>query len=44
VVFYGDHTQDIRRFCRLTKIRLLQEGVDDLRDVPGLEWEPRVHP
>ncbi len=43
VTFYGDHTQDIRRFCRLMKICLLHEGVDDLRDVPGLEWEPRVH-
>jgi len=43
VVFYGDHTRDLRRFCRLTKIRLLREGIDDLQNVPGLEWEPNVH-
>jgi len=43
VIFYGDHTQDIRRFCRFMKIRLLREGIDDLRDVPGLEWSPHVH-
>ena len=43
VLFYGDHTRDITRFCRLTKIRLLREGVDDLQTVPGLEWETHVH-
>jgi L-fucose isomerase-like protein len=43
VVFYGDHTRDLRRFCRFKQVRLLREGVDDLRDVPGLEWEPHVH-
>ncbi len=43
VVFYGDHTQDLRRYCRFTKIRVLREGVDDLHDVPGLEWETNVH-
>ncbi|HPA19840.1 MAG TPA: hypothetical protein PLU30_18970 [Verrucomicrobiae bacterium] len=43
VIFYGDHGRDVARFCRLTKIRMLYEGVDDLRDVEGLEWEPRVH-
>ena len=43
VVFYGDHTRDIRRFCRFAHVRLLREGIDDLRDVPGLEWEPSVH-
>jgi len=25
------------------KIRLLREGIDDLQNVPGLEWETRVH-
>jgi hypothetical protein len=43
VIFYGDHTRDIGRFCRFTKTRLLREGVDDLQNVPGLEWEPYVH-
>jgi len=43
VVFYGDHTQDVHRFCRFAKVRVLHEGVDDLQNVDGLEWEPRVH-
>jgi len=43
VVFYGDHTQDIRRFCRFARIRFLHEGVDDLQNVEGLEWQPHVH-
>jgi len=43
VVFYGDHTRDIQRFCRFAQIRLLREGVDDLRQVPGLEWGTYVH-
>ncbi len=43
VVFYGDHERDIRRYCRFAQIRLLHEGVDDLHNVEGLEWEPRVH-
>lgn len=43
VIFYGDHTREVRRFCRFMGIRLLQEGKDDLRNEPGLEWEPTVH-
>jgi L-fucose isomerase-like protein len=43
VVFYGDHTRDLGRFCRFKQIRLLREGVDDLRTVPGLEWDANVH-
>lgn len=43
VIFYGDHTRDVERFCRFMKIRILHEGIDDLRDVPGLEWQPRIH-
>ena len=43
VVFCGDHTRDLRRFCRFKQIRLLREGVHDLRDVPGLEWDANVH-
>lgn len=43
VVFYGDHTRDIRSYCRFARIQLLQEGVDDLQKVDGLDWEPRVH-
>ncbi len=43
VVFYGDHTRDIERFCRFMNIRLVREGTDEVRDVPGLGWVPRVH-
>lgn len=43
VVFYGDHTQDVRRFCRFARVRLLHEGVDDLQTVEGLDWAPHVH-
>ncbi len=43
VVFYGDHIRDIQRFGRLAQVRLLREGIDDLRDVPGLEWQTSVH-
>ena len=43
VVFYGDHTRDLRRFCRFAGIRILREGEEDLRNVPGLEWETYVH-
>lgn len=43
VIFYGDHTADLRRFCRLKNIRLVNEETDDVHSVPGLEWEPRIH-
>jgi hypothetical protein len=43
VIFYGDHSRDLARYCRFMKIRILHEGVDDLQNVPGLEWETRVH-
>lgn len=43
VVFYGDHTRDLKRFCRFMNVRLLREGMDDLHNVPGLEWETDVH-
>jgi L-fucose isomerase-like protein len=43
VIFYGDHTRDVERFCRFMKIRFVREGEADLRDVPGLEWVPRIH-
>jgi len=43
VVFYGDHTRDLERFCRFMNIRLVREGTDEVRDVPGLGWLPRVH-
>jgi hypothetical protein len=42
-LFYGDHTQDVHRFCRFAQVRVLHEGVDDLQKVEGLEWEPHVH-
>lgn len=43
VIFYGDHSRDVARYCRFMRIRLLREGVDDLQNVPGLEWEAHVH-
>ena len=43
VVFYGDHTRDLQRFCHFIQVRLLREGIEDLRNVPGLEWEASVH-
>lgn len=43
VIFYGDHTRDIKSYCRLAGLRLLTEGVDDLKNEKGLEWEPYVH-
>ncbi len=43
VVFYGDHTADLRRFCRLTGVRLVNEETDDVHQVPGLEWNPVIH-
>jgi hypothetical protein len=43
VVFYGDHTRDLKSYCRFAGIRLLQEGVDDLKNEKALEWEPHVH-
>jgi hypothetical protein len=43
VVFYGDHTADLRRFCRLNDIRLVNEETDDVHQVPGLEWQPVIH-
>ncbi len=43
VIFYGDHTRDLRRFCRFAGIKVLREGEDDLRNEPGLEWETNVH-
>ena len=43
MIFYGDHTRDLSRYCRFMKTRLLREGIDDLQSVPGLEWETQVH-
>ncbi len=43
VIFYGDHSADLRRFCRYKDIRLVLEDEEDTRDIPGLEWEPYVH-
>ena len=37
------HTRDIRRFCRFKNLRLVREGVDDLKSIPGLEWGTNVH-
>ncbi|HOQ33228.1 MAG TPA: hypothetical protein PLA12_12050 [Candidatus Hydrogenedens sp.] len=43
VIFYGDHTRDVERYCRLTRIKILREGIDNLHKVEGLEWDPHVH-
>ncbi len=43
VIFYGDHTSDVERFCRFARIRLLREGIDDLEQVQGLDWATYVH-
>ncbi|NLF07837.1 MAG: twin-arginine translocation signal domain-containing protein [Pirellulaceae bacterium] len=42
VIFYGDHTRDIERFCRFARVRLLREGVDDLLEEQGLPKPPQV--
>lgn len=43
VIFYGDYTRDVERYCRFMKVKILREGIDDIRDVAGLEWNPYVH-
>ena len=43
VVFYGDHTSDVNRYCRFAQIRVLREGIDDIQKVDGLDWDPHVH-
>ncbi len=43
VVFYGDNTQDLKRFCRFKDIRIVWEEKEDTYDIPGLEWNPSVH-
>jgi hypothetical protein len=43
VIFYGDHSRDIHRYCRFARIRLLREGIDDFQKENGLDWEPYVH-
>jgi len=43
VIFYGDHTRDIHRYCRFAQIRVLHEGTDEPQKVDGLDWDPYVH-
>ena len=43
VIFYGDHTRDLQRYCRFAQIRLLREGTDEVQKVEGLDWDPHVH-
>jgi hypothetical protein len=43
VIFYGDHTRDIHRYCRFAQLRVLHEGTEEPQKVEGLDWEPRVH-
>ncbi len=43
VIFYGDHTRDVQRYCRLAQIRLVHEGTAEPQQVEGLDWDPHVH-
>jgi L-fucose isomerase-like protein len=43
VIFYGDHTRDLQRYCRFAQIRLVREGTGDVQKVDGLDWDPHVH-
>ncbi|MFH1740552.1 MAG: hypothetical protein ABIH23_16210 [bacterium] len=43
VIFYGDHYQDLRRFCWFKDIRIANEEEENMFDVPGLEWETYIH-
>ncbi len=43
VIFYGDHTRDLQRYCRFAQLRLIQEGTDEPQKVDGLDWDPHVH-
>ena len=43
VIFYGDHTRDLKRYCRFAQIRLVHEGTDEPQKVDGLDWVPTVH-
>jgi hypothetical protein len=43
VIFYGDHTQDVKRYCRFAQIHLVREGTSEPQKVDGLDWAPHVH-
>jgi phosphoserine phosphatase len=43
VIFYGDHTRDLQRYCRFAQIRLVREGTGEVQKVDGLDWDPHVH-
>jgi L-fucose isomerase-like protein len=43
VIFYGDHTRDLQRYCRFAQIRLVHEGTEEPQKVEGLDWDPHVH-
>jgi hypothetical protein len=43
VVFYGDHSREITRYCRFAKIDVLRDGTDEIQKVEGLDWDPHVH-
>ena len=36
VIFYGDHTRDLQRYCRFAQIRLVREGTSDVQKEDGL--------
>ena len=43
VIFYGDHTRDVQRYCRFAQIRFVREGTSEPQKVDGLDWDPHVH-
>ncbi len=43
VIFYGDHTRDVHRYCRFAQLRLIHEGTAEPQKVDGLDWDPHVH-
>ena len=42
IIFYGDYTNDLKRFCNFKDIRFIREDIEDCRDIPGLDWRVGV--
>jgi len=42
VIFYGDHTQDMQRYCGLPKSASARRD-DEPQQAEGLDWDPHVH-
>lgn len=43
VLLHGDHSHAIHRLARFLDFQVVEEGVDNLDAVEGLEWNPTVH-